>query len=359
LSSQAEQDTFIEGLREDGILDELNASLGRAEAEAPAEAETAEEPEVEAPAEEPEGEEPEATPEAEPEVEPEPEPEPEPEAPAAEVDYIELAPETEEYLAKYGGDVNEALKAAANAQSLIGRQGNELGEVRQELNELREALMQQQQYQAPQPYRTILPDPEEADEEELIAAYSSIAHEAIERADAATLQQAVEAWGELQPFQASQFLSRLQQQAYVNELAALQAQDTGNALAAQMEELQQRHPDLASRVEEIGQEAQRSPALGRLLREDVDPATRANALEELYLRVANRQTSETSQQALRRVAVKQSEEARRARQGAQVASSGRGSVAEPDAKPHLIPLGRTGRSVDLNRVDEILKSDRI
>lgn len=356
MSSQAEQDTFIEGLREDGILDELNASLGRAEVEAPAEAETAEEPEV-APAEEPEGDEPAATPEAEPEVEPEPEPEPEP-APAAEVDYIELAPETEEYLQKYGGDVNEALKAAANAQSLIGRQGNEVGELRAELTELREALTQQQ-YQAPQPYRTPLPDPEEADEDELVAAYSSIAYEAIERRDAATLGQAVEAWGEIQPFQASQFLSRLQQQAYANELAALQQQGTTDVLAEQMQELQQRHPDLASRVDEIGEEAQRSPALGRLLREDVDPATRANALEELYLRVANRQTSETSQQALRRVAVKQSEEARRARQGAQVASSGRGSVAEPDAKPHLIPLGKTGRSVDLNRVDEILQSDRI
>ena len=81
------------------------------------------------------------------------------------------------------------------------------------------------------------------------------------------------------------------------------------------------------------------PTLGRVLHEDGNPAERVQALEELYLRVANRQTSETSQQALRRVAVKNSEEARRARQQAQVASSGRGSVSEPEATARKIPLG--------------------
>ena len=54
--------------------------------------------------------------------------------------YLDLTPETEEYLAKYDGDLTKALNAAANAQSLIGRQGNELGDVRRELQELRERL---------------------------------------------------------------------------------------------------------------------------------------------------------------------------------------------------------------------------
>lgn len=55
----------------------------------------------------------------------------------------------QEYVAKYGGDTEAALKAAVEAQSLIGRQGQELGTIRQELQGLKEALappVQEQQY---------------------------------------------------------------------------------------------------------------------------------------------------------------------------------------------------------------------
>lgn len=41
------------------------------------------------------------------------------------------------YLAKYNGDADAALKAAANQASLLGRQGAELGKTREELAELR------------------------------------------------------------------------------------------------------------------------------------------------------------------------------------------------------------------------------
>ena len=361
MSSQVEQEQFIEGLREDGILDEMKASLGRAEAPAE-EAETVEEPE-QTPEEvdTPEGQ-------PEPEVPAEPEPEPEPEAPEADTPAvsvddeltIEITPEVQEYLDKYGGDLNEALRAAASAQTLIGRQGNELGDVRRELEGLRQRLdSEQYQYEAPpQPYQTYLPDPEEADEQEMAAAYSSLAHEALERADGDTMQRAVEAWKDLDPFGASVFVGQLQAQVYEKRIQDLQVSRHPDELAQGMEELKTKYPDLPHRVEEIGQEAERWPTLGYVLHGG-SPSERVQALEALYLQVANRHSSETSQQALRRVAVKQSEEARKARQQAQVAASGRGSVSEPEATPHLIPLGRTGRSVDLNRVDEILQSDRI
>lgn len=355
MSSQAEQNDFIEGLREDGILDEMNRSLGRAEAPVE-ETETVEEPEEEVPAEEPEADEPAETPAVE-EEEEAPE---EPGTIAVEDDLsIEITPEVQEYLDKYDGDLTKALAAAANAQSLIGRQGNELGEVRQELQQMRDALNQYQAEQyVQQPYQTYLPDPEEAEESEMAAAYSSLAHEALQRADANTMQQAVEAWKDVDPFGASVFVSQLQAQVYEQRIQDLQVSRHPDELAQGMEQLKEKYPDLPQRVDEIGQEAERWPTLGYVLHGG-SPSERVQALEALYLQVANRTSSETSQQALRRVAVKQSEEARRARQQAQVAASGRGPVADPEATPHLIPLGRTGRSVDLNRVDEILQSDRI
>jgi hypothetical protein len=50
----------------------------------------------------------------------------------------------QQYLAKYDGDTNKALAAAAEAQSLIGRQGNELGEIRQQLQQLTNAVAPQE-----------------------------------------------------------------------------------------------------------------------------------------------------------------------------------------------------------------------
>lgn len=354
--SQIEQDAFLEGLREDGILDSLTRQMNRSEAP---EEETVVEPEPEPEVtEEPEGDEPEETPEVEPEEEEEPDEEPEPSGDDELT--VEMSPEVQSYLDKYDGDLSKALRAAAEAQSLIGRQGNELGDVRRELDELREVVQYQefQRTSQPQPYQTYLPDPEEAEEEEMAAAYASLAHEALDRSDAETLQRSVEAWKDYDPFGASVFVSQLQAHVYERALHEATATRGPDELAQGMEQLKEKYPDLPSRVQEIGEEAERWPTLGYVLHGG-NPTERVQALEQLYLQVANRQTSETSHEALRRVAVKTSEEARRARQRAQVASSGRGSVSAPDATPHRIPLGNTGRVVDMNRVDEILQSDRI
>jgi hypothetical protein len=46
-------------------------------------------------------------------------------------------PEVDAFLAKYGGDVDAAIKAAANQAAVLGRQGQELGKTREEIAELR------------------------------------------------------------------------------------------------------------------------------------------------------------------------------------------------------------------------------
>lgn len=57
-------------------------------------------------------------------------------APGTEADTSTGDPVVEAYLAKYGGDTAAALKAAANQTDVIGRQGQELGQTRQELARL-------------------------------------------------------------------------------------------------------------------------------------------------------------------------------------------------------------------------------
>lgn len=66
------------------------------------------------------------------------------EAPPAEAETEAEPSPVQKYLEKYGGDVDKALAAAAEAQSLIGRQGGELGELRQELAAIREAVTPQE-----------------------------------------------------------------------------------------------------------------------------------------------------------------------------------------------------------------------
>lgn len=77
-------------------------------------------------------------------------PAPDTDEPAPEADTSTGDPVVEAYLAKYGGDAAEALKAAANQDSLLGRQGNELGQLRQEQARLQgqlEAVLAQQNQQ--------------------------------------------------------------------------------------------------------------------------------------------------------------------------------------------------------------------
>lgn len=61
-------------------------------------------------------------------------------------------PTVDAYLAKYGGDVDAAIKAAAHQSDLIGRQGQELGTTREELAKLQgivETLQRQPVQSAP------------------------------------------------------------------------------------------------------------------------------------------------------------------------------------------------------------------
>ena len=109
-------------------------------------------------------------------------------------------------------------------------------------------------------------------------AYGSLAREAFDRKDANTLQQAVEGWKDYDPFGASVFVSQLQARIYEERFQEYAQAGKPDELAQSMEQLKQKYPDMAGRVAEIADEAERWPTLGRVLYEGETPE-RVQALE--------------------------------------------------------------------------------
>lgn len=259
---------------------------------------------------------------------------------------LELDEELEEFLRKNDGDLTKALKKAMWLESVTGRQGSELGELRAQLQELSQRLP------SLAPYQTRIPDPDEAEPDEMASAFATLAYEALERLDAGTMGHAIEGWKEYDPFGAAVFVNQLQTQAALSQVQQ-QPVDTGASLEQEMTKLQERHPDIREYVDKIGELAQQRPTLLALM-ENGTPTEKAQAFEDLYLVIKSRETSEHSAKALKRVAVKASEEARKARAEARVVQSER-VVTEPvkqEPDDRLIPLGKTGLTVSLNRVEE-------
>ena len=258
--------------------------------------------------------------------------------------FLDLTPEVEELLAKYGGDVNKALAALASSQSTIGRQGNELGEVRAEL----EALRQQLQTGAFEPYAW--PDFEEVEPAEAVNDLYRVAEQAFARGDQDAFGTALQYMDQLDPIRA-----RLYAQTKAGEIQAQQAAQTAPVVTLEslVSDLAATAPDL--RTPEVQQaiaaEAQKFPSLARLLSDtNADPQERANVLKEMYDRVSSRQTADTVTKSARRVALRTSEEARDARRSARVATgdrSGAKTVPDEDQPDTRIAL-RSSHGGDFN-----------
>lgn len=108
-------------------------------------------------------------------------------------------PDVTSYLEKHGGDISKALRAAVEAQTLIGRQGQELGEarkLREEIEQLRSMV------QAPAP---VIPNVSELLEENPQA----LANWALQSGNEQVYDQAMEAWAEIDPRGASRFEMQL------------------------------------------------------------------------------------------------------------------------------------------------------
>jgi hypothetical protein len=238
---------------------------------------------------------------------------------------IEIDDDLQSVLDKYDGDVTKALKALGESQSMIGRQGNELGELRRELQEMRQALEQGFQQQPQQQF--VGPYMNDIDENP-----QGLVVEALERGDTRTVEMALRAWGEEDPFGATTFLLSLQQQAAqaavppVEQQSTPQVTGTGPTLEQAMSEVVSRHPDVEKYLSQVQQVAEEFPTLRDSMKQG-SPARQAQAFEELLRIAKSRSVEGDTTKAMKKVILKAQEEVRKDKSDAAVVSAQNQSAA--------------------------------
>lgn len=246
---------------------------------------------------------------------------------------IELDEDLERFLEKYDGDIVAALKGAANLQSKFGQQGNELGELRKQLEELH-GLVQQNQIN-PMMFAPYASDQDEDPQ--------GLVQEVLERAaqtghfDDRTYEAAIASWADEDPFGAARMDARV---SMVRQMVA-QANQTWDAEAPQepknvepdlenaMSQVVQRHPDIEKFIPAVGELAREFPTL-RGLMEHGSPSEKAGAFEELVKIAKTRDQSVTSRAALKRVVLKTQEEVQKEKADAAVISAKNTSAASAE-----------------------------
>lgn len=245
---------------------------------------------------------------------------------------FELDPDVLTVLDKYDGDLNKALAALKDSQSLIGRQGNELGELRQQQQQMIE-LMQElhQQPQINAPYRS------DVDEDP-----ASLVIEVLERTaqtghfDEATYEAALASWGEEDPFAAARLDAQVafsRQQAAMIASQELQAPAVtevtpDGGLEEAMSEVVQRHPDVEQYIPAVGEIAKEFPTLRDSMAKGTG-AQKAQAFEELVLIAKSRSAADTSREAVRKIVLKTQEDVRKEKADAAVISAKNQTAAAP------------------------------
>lgn len=239
---------------------------------------------------------------------------------------LELTPELESLLEKYDGDLGKALTALQDSQSLIGRQGNELGDVRKELEALRLQLENQPVQQPWTPY-----------ENDLDENPQGLVMEALDRGDGVTMTKALRAWASLGPeesFEATMFANQLAEyQRQAQAQMAAQPMDTPEQPAQDIGEVMkgvlERHPDAREYADEVASIQSSFPTLQEELQYG-DAAQKARAFEQLLVIAKGRAATPDTQKAVKRLVIKTQEEVRKAKDDAAVISAGNQSAAQAE-----------------------------
>jgi hypothetical protein len=283
-----------------------------------------------------------------------------------EVLYLELDDDTQALIdTKYGGDLNKALVALRESQSLLGRQGNELGDLRREMAEFRASVERGQLLNQPYPE---MPD-EYEDPADAAMKYRAIAEAAFAREDVDTFAGVVDAWIEVDPLSANTYrdlkILQLQTALQTAPAAPAQAGDPAAVIEAGVLKMQEEYPQMLTPEfqAEFDAEMKRFPALKGVLWGEIPgttPEQRVEALRETVTRITSRHSAETEEKARKRVAVRRSEAARQARIEGKVASGESARISEPEVVKRTVALGDTGRVLDIDRMNEMLNpEDRI
>jgi hypothetical protein len=157
--------------------------------------------------------------------------------------------------------------------------------------------------------------------------------EALERGDVQTMEMAIRAWGDEEPFEAAAFLFALnQQQASQPEPEPTPAfQATGHTLETAMADVVSRHPDVEKYLPGLGETAKEFPTLRNSM-ESGTPAQKAQAFEELLVITKTRAATSDTSQAMKRVILKTQEEVRKEKADAAVVSAQTQTAAAPEGR---------------------------
>ena len=229
--------------------------------------------------------------------------------------FVSQDPDVEGYLAKYGGDVEKAIKAATEAQSLIGRQGSELGELRKQFEEFQQ-VQQKPRYDANALAQLIENDPARA---------TALAYEA---GDGATVAAALEAWKEEAPFEASIWVNDVRNAEFQRQIteqmqsanAPLQERAAGQDFQQALTNFALQHPDMDQHVGTMQAIASESPRILKILAEDSSPEAKMEVYDYLYQKARGR-SSETLAKAVANTAQEEKQANEAAKQQAAVASA--------------------------------------
>jgi len=266
------------------------------------------------------------------------------EEPAAEAEPTDDTGETdadlEQYLAKYGGDTTKALKAAVEAQKLIGRQGTELGQIRQELADRFDAL--EAKVETPvQPSYTADDVQQFLDENPGMA--PQLAQRAKEIGDNSLYQRAMGAWAEVDAAGAMDYAGKVAawesgnqlRQEFAPILDAAQQSQQAQAVTQAVEQTAAKHTDFAEVIDAVTPEVLSSlhPAILQDLKTG-DAEAKASALETLYYAARGVQ-SERAPQAAAAAQAATTETARQARTDAAVGSATTASPASRETSSNV------------------------
>lgn len=236
-------------------------------------------------------------------------------------------PDIQGFLAKYDGDLEKALRAAVESQSLIGRQGSELGELRRMVEEVRAA-----QQQPRQPERQYDPDQLQTWFDDNPHQIPSVALQAHQAGDTGLRDAAIAAWEELDRAGARQFeRAVLKEEIQAQYVAPLVQQQQAQEMERVKQEFASAHPDFEALAPAMTELAQGSPRVLGLLQSQ-DPATVYEVLDYLYVKAEKHvrdRDGDTLALARQQAEVERQENARQAKTSARVASS----ASTKDIKP--------------------------
>lgn len=209
----------------------------------------------------------------------------------------------------YSAELERLRHQLSEKESLIGKQSNEVGEVRRQLEELRQQVSQPVQPQAP------VYDQDQLDSylEQNVAYLPQIAENARRGNDQALFRAALAKWAEydevapmdyLAQVRASEMIQQVEQR-FAQVAQPLVEQRRDQALAQVVAEVQQKYPDLPNVLTKIGENPDLAPRFLLSGIQGDDPVAQRESLEAIYRWVKHEESvplRESVQQAVQEAA---------------------------------------------------------